>query len=34
MGSPTERGVAAASTKSQRGVMTEVPKELSLGLTR
>ena len=27
-------GVAAASTKSQRGVMTAVPKELSLGLTR
>jgi hypothetical protein len=26
--------VAAASTKSQRGVMTAVPKELSLGLTR
>ena len=34
MGSPTEEGVAAARTKSQRGVMTAVPKELSLGLTR
>src|SRR5208282_2338012 len=34
MGSPTTAGVAAASTKSQRGVMTAVPKELSLGLTR
>ena len=27
-------GVAAASTKSQRGVITAVPKELSLGFTR
>src|ERR1700735_4896776 len=34
MGSPADCGVAAASTKSQRGVMTAVPKELSLGLTR
>ena len=34
MGSPATRGVAAASTNSHRGVMTAVPKELSLGLTR
>ena len=34
MGSPITRGVAAARTKSQRGVMTAVPNELSLGLTR
>ncbi len=27
-------GVAGARTNSQRGVMTAVPKELSLGLTR
>jgi hypothetical protein len=27
-------GVAAARTKSQRGVITAVPKELSLGFTR
>src|SRR5580658_9100995 len=34
IGSPASRGVAAASTNSHRGVMTAVPKELSLGLTR
>src|ERR1039457_2970709 len=34
MGSPAAPGVAAASTNSHRGVMTAVPKELSLGLTR
>jgi hypothetical protein len=34
MGSPAAEGVAAARTKSQRGVMTAVPKELSLGFTR
>src|ERR1035437_953103 len=34
MGSPAVRGVAAARTNSHRGVMTAVPKELSLGLTR
>jgi ribosomal protein S18 len=28
------RGVAAASTNNHRGVMTAVPKELSLGFTR
>jgi hypothetical protein len=34
MGSPADWGVAAARTNSQRGVMTAVPKELSLGFTR
>ena len=34
MGSPADDGVAAARTKSQRGVITAVPKELSLGFTR
>jgi hypothetical protein len=34
MGSPALLGVAAAMTKSHLGVMTAVPKELSLGLTR
>src|SRR5271157_1246210 len=34
IGSPKDPGVAAASTKSQRGVMTAVPKDVSLGLTR
>gem|GEM_PF-6310042 len=34
MGSPAAAGVAAAKTKSHRGVMAAVPKELSLGLTR
>ena len=33
-GLPATLGVAAARTKSQRGVITAVPKELSLGLTR
>ncbi len=32
MGSPKMDGAAAARTKSQRGVITAVPKELSLGL--
>src|SRR5437762_8042813 len=32
--SPKIRGVAAASTYNQRGVMTAVPKETSLGLMR
>jgi len=32
MGSPAVWGVAAARTNSHRGVMTAVPKELSLGL--
>src|SRR6185312_5251488 len=34
MGAPADSGVAAASTNSHRGVMTAVPNELSLGLTR
>src|SRR3569833_171999 len=34
IGVPADTGVAAASTKSHRGVITAVPKELSLGLTR
>src|SRR5580692_3974876 len=34
MGSPADCGVAAASTNSHLGVITAVPKELSLGLTR
>ena len=34
LGSPYPRGVAAASTYSQRGVITAVPNEISLGLTR
>src|ERR1039458_4355966 len=34
MGSPAICGVAAASTNSHRGVITAVPNELSLGLTR
>src|SRR5579863_4452439 len=34
IGSPSSRGVAAASTNSHRGVITAVPKELSLGFTR
>ena len=34
IGVPADAGVAAASTNSHRGVMTAVPKELSLGLTR
>jgi hypothetical protein len=34
MGVPADSGVAAASTNNQRGVITAVPKELSLGLTR
>src|SRR3982074_3834743 len=34
IGSPAIGGVAAARTKSQRGVITAVPKELSLGFTR
>src|SRR6187402_2317768 len=33
-GAPKRAGVAAASTKSQRGVMTPTPKETWLGLTR
>src|ERR1700677_1747724 len=33
-GSPNDPGVAAASTYSQRGVITAVPKEWSLGLIR
>src|SRR5579864_654105 len=33
-GSPNSLGVAPASTYSQRGVITAVPKETSLGLTR
>jgi hypothetical protein len=32
--SPKAAGVAEARTYSQRGVMTAVPKEMSLGLTR
>ena len=34
MGSPADDGVAAARTNSQRGVITAVPNELSLGFTR
>ena len=34
MGSPAIAGVAAARTKSHRGVITAVPNELSLGFTR
>ena len=33
-GSPKRSGVAAASTKSQRGVMTAIPNDTSLGFTR
>jgi hypothetical protein len=33
-GVPWRAGVAAASTYCQRGVMTAVPKDTSLGLTR
>src|SRR6266576_4004085 len=33
-GSPNVRGVAPASTYNQRGVITAVPKAVSLGLTR
>jgi hypothetical protein len=33
-GSPWLAGVAAASTYNQRGVMTPIPNEASLGLTR
>src|SRR6185295_335471 len=33
-GSPNDSGVAPAKTNSQRGVMTAVPKDVSLGLTR
>src|ERR1017187_7070764 len=34
IGSPNGLGVAAARTYSQRGVITAVPKAISLGLTR
>src|SRR6476620_1092894 len=34
MGSPAAAGVAAARTNSHLGVITAVPKELSLGLTK
>src|SRR6516162_8201169 len=33
-GVPADGGVAAARTNNHRGVITAVPKELSLGLTR
>src|SRR6185437_14878821 len=33
-GSPKLSGVAPASTNSHRGVITAIPKELSLGFTR
>ena len=33
-GASYRSGVAAARTYSQRGVMTAVPKDTSLGLTR
>src|SRR6185312_9072290 len=34
IGSPDSSGVAAARTNSQRGVITAVPKAVSLGLIR
>jgi hypothetical protein len=34
IGSPMDRGVAAARTNNHLGVITAVPKKMSLGLIR